>query len=210
MIRPEPVRWPSPARLVKMALVMEGAMLPLAAAWGHLRGIPWWSALHLEPQALLGLPLGLLLLATNATVLHLTRRFGSSGAHLLVDELLVPMVRPLGLWHMLVISIASGLCEEALFRGVVQAEVGVVLASLIFGILHVPERRYLVGGVQSAFSGVYLGLLYALTADLTLVAVAHGANNLAGMTWLKWGYRGPNDERVSPRPGEDADDTRPG
>ena len=189
MIRPEPVRWPSPARLVKMALVMEGAMLPLAAVWGHLRDIPWWTAMHLGPQALLGLPLGVLLLATNATVLHLTHRFGPSGAHLLVDELLVPMVRPLGLVHMVLISIASGLCEEALFRGVVQAEVGVLLASLIFGMLHVPERRYLLGGVQSVFSGAWLGLLYAATGDLALVAVSHAANNLAGMIWLKWGYR---------------------
>lgn len=94
---------------------------------------------------------------------------------------------------MIVVSIAVvGPVEELLFRGVVQgglrrafdATPAIVLASLLFGLVHLPAvtgtltERLAYAGVVVAL-GCLLGYLYERTGNVLVPGLAHGAYNAA-------------------------------
>lgn len=86
---------------------------------------------------------------------------------------------------LVLVSVFSGIGEEAFFRGALQPEVGLVAASLLFGALHVgPDRRYLVWTLWAVGAGFLFGILYSWTGGLLAPAVAHAAHNAA--TLLLW------------------------
>jgi membrane protease YdiL (CAAX protease family) len=83
------------------------------------------------------------------------------------------------------VSVFSGVGEEALFRGALQPEIGLIAASLLFGAAHVgPDRRYLVWTLWAVGAGFLFGVLYDWTGGLLAPTVAHAAHNAA--TLLLW------------------------
>ena len=86
---------------------------------------------------------------------------------------------------LVLVSVFSGVGEEAFFRGALQPEIGVVAASLLFGALHVgPDRRYLAWTLWAVGAGFLFGFLYQWTGGLLAPVVAHAAHNAA--TLLLW------------------------
>lgn len=85
----------------------------------------------------------------------------------------------------------TGPGEELLFRGVIQSRLvesfstvtGVLLASLVFGIVHLPVYAGEALGPTTislgtvTLLGLYFGVLYELTDNLVVPAVIHGAFN---------------------------------
>ena len=63
----------------------------------------------------------------------------------------------------LLLALSSGIGEELLFRGVIQAKVGIIIASVLFGVVHWPPRKELRAWTYMA--GV-IGLLFGLITDL--------------------------------------------
>ena len=57
----------------------------------------------------------------------------------------------------LALSLAAGAAEELLFRAVLQAKLGLLLTSLLFGALHAVSAAYF---LIASFIGAYLGRLY--------------------------------------------------
>ncbi len=82
------------------------------------------------------------------------------------------------LWHILPISIAAGVGEEILFRGVLQPRLGLVFTSVLFGILH---PFTLVYAVLAGFLGAYLGWLQLKTGNLAVPVVVHALYDLAAL-----------------------------
>jgi len=83
------------------------------------------------------------------------------------------------------VSIFSGVGEEAFFRGAVQQEFGLVVASVLFGLAHVgPDRRYLVWTAWAVLDGFVFGVLYEVSAGLLAPMLAHSMHNAA--TLLLW------------------------
>ncbi|MBN1965327.1 MAG: CPBP family intramembrane metalloprotease [Anaerolineae bacterium] len=72
--------------------------------------------------------------------------------------------------HVFWFSLLAALPEEVLFRGAVQATLGLVLAALIFGALHALTVLYF---VYAAGAGLFLGLLYQWTGTLWTPIGAH-------------------------------------
>lgn len=78
----------------------------------------------------------------------------------------------------LVISLMAGLSEELLLRGLVQGWLvdffnplsGIVLASLIFGLMHFLTRTYV---IVTFILGLAFGVAYYLSDSLMFVIVAH-------------------------------------
>ncbi|MBB5172930.1 CPBP family intramembrane glutamic endopeptidase [Texcoconibacillus texcoconensis] len=71
------------------------------------------------------------------------------------------------------LSLVVAFCEELLFRGVLQEQFGLVVASLIFAVIHV---RYLAKPFLFIFTIVLsfsLGLFYIVTDSLFAVIAAH-------------------------------------
>jgi membrane protease YdiL (CAAX protease family) len=75
--------------------------------------------------------------------------------------------------------------EETFFCGAIQQEFGLVVASLVFGLVHVgPDRRYLVWTVWAVLAGFMFGALYEVTGGLLAPILAHSGHNAA--TLLLW------------------------
>jgi uncharacterized protein len=67
----------------------------------------------------------------------------------------------------------------------VQQEFGLVVASVVFGLVHVgPDRRYLFWTGWAVLAGFLFGTLYDVTGGLLAPILAHAAHN--GATLLLW------------------------
>jgi hypothetical protein len=78
----------------------------------------------------------------------------------------------------------SGFAEEAFFRGALQPQVGLVIASLIFGVVHfVPRREFLPWTAFAIAAGFLFGWLFDTTGNLVAPVVAHASINAVNL-WL--------------------------
>ncbi len=92
---------------------------------------------------------------------------------------------PLSGAQVVVLALASGLGEEAFFRGALQPRVGLVLASLLFGLAHLAPRRDLAPWAGfAALAGVLLGALFDYTGNLLAPVIAHVLVNGVNLRWL--------------------------
>jgi len=84
------------------------------------------------------------------------------------------MLGPLDSRAILFWAIFSALGEEMLFRGLLQPNVGLVLSSIGFGLLHIgPDRRYLPWTVMAIAMGFAFGAMYGYTGNLLAPIIAH-------------------------------------
>lgn len=168
-------------RFVLFAGIFYGLLVVAAALWSGLRGFPLD---FLGNSA----PISLLLGALTATVTV------SSG---LVLYRLVPVLRQVARelaprlvdgadrGSLILVSLFSGVGEEVFFRGAVQQEFGLLVASVLFGVVHVgPDRRYLVWTAWAVLAGLIFGVLYSYTGGLLAPILAHASHNAA--TLLLW------------------------
>lgn len=84
------------------------------------------------------------------------------------------------------LSLAAGVGEEVLFRGVLQPLIGLLAASLIFGALHAFTLGYFL--MASAF-GLYLGWLYEASGNLAVPILAHAVYDVFALVLLRRVYR---------------------
>jgi membrane protease YdiL (CAAX protease family) len=99
-----------------------------------------------------------------------------------------PRLRDVRTLSLVLLAVASGMGEEVLFRGWLQAEVGLVGASLLFGAVHVWGRDAWPYGLYAAAMGAGLGGLLIVTGSLWAPIFAHGLNNLLGFLALRDGW----------------------
>lgn len=84
-----------------------------------------------------------------------------------------------------VVATSSAVGEELLFRGVLQPMWGLVAASLLFALAHVPFERALWPWPVFAFvAGLVFGGLYALTGAVLAGVVAHALVNGLNLRWI--------------------------
>lgn len=101
------------------------------------------------------------------------------------EELAPTVVDGSKMRDLMLVSVFSGVGEEALFRGAVQPEFGLVIAAVAFGALHVgPDRRYLLWTVWAVLAGFLFGWLFLVTGGLLAPVVAHVLHNAA--TFALW------------------------
>jgi membrane protease YdiL (CAAX protease family) len=81
------------------------------------------------------------------------------------------------------ISVCAGLAEELLFRGVIQVKLGIVCASIIFGLLHFITPAYF---VITTIMGFYLGFLFQYYDSLLIPIQLHFIYNLCALIYLKY------------------------
>lgn len=179
-------------RALPVLLGVQGLLGTLALAWGLARDLRWWERVSPGPEVLAGLAAGLALShLSNAIFRELSRR-GVAGTRWLLDDFLGPLFQGLPPAWVLGLSLLSGVCEEAFFRGALQAELGLWASSLLFGLLHTGDRRLLLAGAWSAAVGLGLGLSYEGTGNLAVPMAVHGANNLLSFWQLsRWQPGGP-------------------
>jgi uncharacterized protein len=168
--------------LVAVAIVL-GWLLgprPLATFRFDLYDAAWGVAATLPPLGLFWLCMKLPL-----RPLRTIARF--------LDEALVPMFRDCNLTQLVIIAALAGVGEEMLFRGVVQAAVaaeiggphgvwlGLLIASMLFGLLHSVTPTY---AVLAGLIGLYLGGLWLACGNLAAPIVTHGLYDFVGLVYL--------------------------
>lgn len=106
-----------------------------------------------------------------------------------VEQLVLPSLRPLRLWQLAALSLVAGIGEEALFRGLLQTKlaahldkpIGLMLASIAFGLAHALTPGY---ALLATGMGLWLGGLCLWTGGLMAPAVCHAVYDFGVLLYL--------------------------
>jgi uncharacterized protein len=168
-------------RFVLFATLFYGLLTASAALWAALRGFD----LRLAGDSLASsLTLGTVTAVVTVALGLLAYRL-LPALRQIAGELAPRLVDGAERGSLILVSVFSAVGEETFFRGAVQQEFGIVVASLLFGLVHVgPDRRYLLWTLWAVLAGFLFGGLYDLTGGLLAPILAHAAHNAA--TLLLW------------------------
>jgi membrane protease YdiL (CAAX protease family) len=173
-------------------VIFYGLLGAVAIAWRLAADgeLPWRNPVAAGPAPLaarigLGLGLGLAIVAASRLATRTTR----TGAVLAAE--LGAVLGRLSRGRAWAYALASGLAEEAFFRGALQPQVGLVAATVLFAIAHyVPRPGLRVWSVFALGAGAAFGGLFLWTGDLLAPALAHIVVNGANLHWLsEWSAR---------------------
>ena len=176
-------------RFVRLAAVFYGLLVVAAAVWCGLRGmeLPVFGT-----RPAVGLLLGLATAFGTVGLSLLTYRL-IPVTRKLAEELAPSIVDPIDRSGLVLLALFSGIGEEAFFRGAVQQEFGIVVASVFFGLAHIgPDRRFLLWTAWAVLAGVVFGVLFGATGGLLAPVTAHAAHNAVTLLiWKRSRERGP-------------------
>ena len=174
-------------RFVRFAALFYGSLAVVAAVWCGLRG---FDVRPFGERPVASLLLGVLTAACTVSLGLLAYRL-LPVMRKISEELAPRLVDGADSTSLVLVSVFSGVGEEAFFRGAVQQEFGLVIASLLFGLAHVgPDRRYLVWTAWATLAGFVFGVLYEVSGGLLAPVLAHAAHNAATLLLWKRSRRG--------------------
>jgi hypothetical protein len=177
----------SPGALVRLALLGEGLLVVVAFVWISWRELPlaWGGAVE---GLIVGCGAAGVLGAANLYLLRWAPELpGVRSVRQLYRDALLPLFGRVTGTQIAIISLAAGAGEELLFRGAVQPELGLIPASVIFGLLHMGGRGTLAFGCWAMVMGAALGGLAIWTGGLLAPIVAHAVYDAAAMSYIRWG-----------------------
>ncbi|MDY0095381.1 MAG: CPBP family intramembrane glutamic endopeptidase [Candidatus Vecturithrix sp.] len=166
--------------------LLEGGLLGVALLWALWQNIPFYVALIPSINAwVLGTLLGFLLLAFNYTVIEYGAKYSKilQALKTLVEADVSPLFRHLDVYTVVVIAIMSGVAEEIFFRGVLQAQFGLWIASGVFGLAHIWKKTAIVYGIYAALMGLVFGGIYICSENLWVPILAHVVNNFVAILY---------------------------
>jgi uncharacterized protein len=174
-------------RFVRFAALFYGSLAVVAALWCGLRGFD----VRLLGESLgASVLLGVVTAACTVSLGLLAYRF-LPALREISEELAPRLVDGAASTSLVLVAIFSGVGEEAFFRGALQQEFGLVIASVLFGLAHIgPDRRYLVWTAWAVLAGFVFGLLYEISGGLLAPILAHSGHNAATLLLWKRSRRG--------------------
>lgn len=177
--------------ILNVTIVLEAILLLCATGISFVNQISLADAMVFRRDAALrGLGGGLLIASSGLLSLGLTKVFKSNTwfAKLkeLVDQEIKPLFASLHPFDILLIACSSGFCEEVFFRGVLQTQLGIIPASIIFGLLHCASFEMLPYAFWTFLCGLLLGWLYLKTGSLWAPIIAHAVSNLIVLCFFRY------------------------
>jgi membrane protease YdiL (CAAX protease family) len=187
-----------PDKTVRLALLFEGGLgvTALVLGWlvGHWPLIGLGSPTHASEQIA---AVGWGLVATGPLLVALLVMDRLPLAPLvrlreLVSQIILRMFGGASTTQLAIISVAAGIGEELLFRGLIQAglsrlmgEYGPLIAliatSALFGICHWLNTTY---ALLAMIAGAYFGVLLLATDNILTPIVAHAAYDFVALVYL--------------------------
>jgi membrane protease YdiL (CAAX protease family) len=132
-----------------------------------------------------------LFVVVNFGLYHLSKRTGRpAGVLAFLESELFSLFRGMSVGQLMLLAAAAGLGEELLFRGVIQEELGLGVASVLFGLMHGPTRELWPLALWAAAVGAVLGALYQVSGNLFVPALSHALYDAAALIYV--GRRGGN------------------
>ena len=186
-------------QLLTLVVGVEAMLVLVASLWMWLRDIPVsLGAGSWLGDALKGAVVAGGLAAVNFYLIYCAPELpGVRAVRRLYRDTLKPLFGTVGRREVLVISVAAGIGEELLFRGVLQPEVGLVPASLIFGVLHMGGSGTFAFSCWVTVMGGVLGWLALWTEGLLAPIIAHTVYDAATLAYMRWGDECPVAEEPS-------------
>ncbi|HEX9729100.1 MAG TPA: CPBP family intramembrane glutamic endopeptidase [Gemmatimonadales bacterium] len=172
-----------------LAVTVEFALLALAVGAGLLLGVSplevldfGWADLALGFGATV--PLVVILLGMTRLRWRPIERLVRS-----VETFALPLFSGCGVPQLVLVAVAAGVGEEALFRGLLQGglaaigptPVAVVMTAALFGLVHFVSVGY---AVAAGLVGLYLGVLVTWTGGLVSAMVAHATYDFVALLFI--------------------------
>ena len=174
-------------RAATAALTLLG-LLVVANLWAFVRGIDLGAALSFDALALVSALLGFAFVASlDAAIFIANWCIGVQPFLKRFDAEMGPVFAHVGPLAIVAGGLLAGLGEETLFRGVVQHEWGILPAALLFALAHAGRGIRLLA-VWAVLQGLIFGWLYALTGNLLVPMLVHGAHDMFGMVFARYVY----------------------
>jgi membrane protease YdiL (CAAX protease family) len=132
------------SRILNLTILLEGALLLVAACWIQLAQLDIVSEFVLTRKvALIGVLGGVTTAVSGFAILFVGRLFRNSIKMIntlreIIHAEVAPLFKDLNFADIVLIAASSGFCEEAFFRGVMQVQIGLIPTSIIFGMVHCP------------------------------------------------------------------------
>ena len=193
-----------PGALIRKSTIVYGVMTLIGLAvlqFGH-KSLSRAFAIPAEPYEIFRLAaIGILGASLLLVLSYFFEDWFPSFRNLksVIMRFLGPVSIPMALYLAVVTSIG----EELLFRGAIQPFAGLVLTSVLFGLLHMGQD-----GLVSAWSvwafiaGLLLGWMYEETGSLWPPVLAHFGVNAVSILNLRRSYRGYAAKVSEPAAGE--------
>ena len=177
----------SSRRILLFALATQATLILVAYALSRVLAVsPQWGSPPRDTA--IGFGGALLLAGLNYLLLnHALSNWLVDGVRAVYHEVLVPLFSGFNTASIVLVGAIAGLGEEWLFRGVLQPVMGVIVASIAFGLAHVGGRNMLAFGLWASGMGFVLGGLAILTGGLTAPMVAHGVYDMLALAYLRRG-----------------------
>jgi diaminopimelate epimerase len=135
--------------------------------------------------------------ALNFSVFQLGRRYGmAKKVYALFENELFPLIQRAYAWELLVASALAGFAEELLFRGLLQPWIGLLPASLLFGLAHGPTFELIAFSAWATLAGLLFGTLYEVTGNLAHPVLVHAFYDAFALLYVKYAWSPPERERV--------------
>jgi membrane protease YdiL (CAAX protease family) len=180
--------------LLTVTIVVEAALLLLATIWSQLAQIS--LALYMVPDfkhLLGGIGAGLLMASIGLFLFWLGKSVSLfSQIREIAYKYLVPLFAEMRWIDLVVVAVLSGFCEEVFFRGIVQAQFGLFVTALAFGLFHDPTFRHISYSIMAFLAGLFLGWLYMITGNLWVPITAHVVHNLISLFFLRYQIKPPD------------------
>ena len=176
-------------KIVLLTILVEGVLLGISLVWINSRGLvlsspptPW--------QILIGILSAIPLLAFNFLLFEIlsSRVVRLHSFATFRNEVAEPIASALNWKEALLVSIAAGICEELFFRGVLQPEFGIFIASALFALMHfgssAPRFRLLT--TLYVIIGMYFGLLAQLNHSIWVPTIGHCIYDFVALLYLRF------------------------
>ena len=106
-----------------------------------------------------------------------------------LEELFAQIVTPLTFPVIFILALCSSVGEELFFRGAFQNQFGLVAASIIFGLVHIPWNKLMLPWTLMAMTmGFVLGGLYMYAGNLLAPIFLHFTINLLNLWAINQKY----------------------
>ncbi|MFP4099467.1 CPBP family intramembrane glutamic endopeptidase [Coleofasciculus sp.] len=164
-------------------------LLVVAKLWLRFGSVELLSLDFTIEGLLIGLGIGVGITAMSSVVYRLWSAYRKS-ADVYLNLVLKPLVLPDLIW----LGLLPGMSEELLFRGVMLPAIGlnalgVIISSLVFGVLHLSGSQQWPYVVWATIVGLLLGFSAVGTGNLLVPIVAHVATNWLSSFFWKLGHR---------------------
>jgi membrane protease YdiL (CAAX protease family) len=184
-------------KLIKLAFAGEGLALGAALFLSAILHIDLFARPeHILRDLLAGFGAALPPLALF--VLSFSRRAGRSVFFSSLTETMRRQVKPIFAearpFDLVLLSLLAGVSEEMLFRGVIQTGIGLLPASILFGVVHFVTPQY---ALAAAFMGLYLGSAFSFFQSLLVPVMMHFIYDLGALFYLKYFVAGKEDRDIT-------------